>query len=160
MWIRQSLYQIFKMFSAKSFIWAPMMILSKISENIFCNWKSPYFNDQRLKVFCGIPWFFFGKFRYNLYHIGGDGFPGIFDWKFFRDFSASNIPNLHRRDWGFLTGDFFGSQIPDPQPRDFKSPEIFWSSPKCKMPIPKPHAAWGIPEKSHPKATSACKSKS
>ena len=127
MWIRQSLYQIFKMFSAKSFIWAPMMILSKISENIFCNWKSPYFNDQRLKVFCGIPWFFFGKFRYNLYHIGGDGFPAIF----------------HRRDWGFLTRDFFGSQIPDPQPRDFKSPEIFWPSPKCKMPIPKPQEGHG-----------------
>ena len=45
----------------------------------------------------------------------------------------------------FLTGDFWGSEIPYPHPRDFKSPGIFWSSPKWKI----------IPKKSHPKATSA-----
>ena len=63
------------MFAAKSLIWAPMMILSKKSENIFCSWKFSYFNDQRLKVFCGNSWFF-SKFRYQKIRDSGPE-PGL-----------------------------------------------------------------------------------
>ena len=76
----------------------------------------------------------------------GDKNPQIFGLK---------NPKSPSPELGFLTGDFWGSQISDPYPRDSKSLGIFDLARNEKSPSPISGMAIGDPKKSHPKATSA-----
>ena len=89
-----------------------------------------------------IQWLDFGFFRPQKFQIP---ISAICDFSeiLIEDFSASKIPNANPRDLGFFARDFWGFKIPDLHLRDLKSPGIFRSSVK-----------WKIPVKSHPKATS------